>query len=181
MSLFIRLIIFVISLAISQSVIAGADKFVLGPVIKSYGKHAAVQQDLVLNETAKLKVAFDISEQSKTGEVNRKIETLARFINMHVANGIKPENIHLALVVHGKAGFDLLKNSQYQAKFQHDNANAELLRQLMLNQVEVYLCGQSAAYYDIDNDMLLPGAKMALSAMTAHAVLHNNGYHLNPF
>jgi len=55
------------------------------------------------------------------------------------------------------------------------------LQDLMKNQVRVYLCGQSAAYYDISNDMLASGVKMALSAMTAHAVLQSKGYKVNPF
>lgn len=152
-----------------------------GPVIKNYGKHAKVEQDFNFDKNSVFKVAFDISEQSKAGEVNRKIETLARFINMHVANGMPAKNIHLPLVVHGKAGFDLLKESLYQEKFQQKNANSALLKDLMKNQVTVYLCGQSAAYYDIRNDMLAPGVKMALSAMTAHAVLQNVGYKVNPF
>ncbi len=177
----IRWLIVALVLTTANNAMAGADKFTAGPVIKDYGKHANVLQDLVLNKTAKFKLVFDISEQGKVGVINRKIETLARFINMHVANGIAPENIHLALVVHGKAGFDLIKTKLYQEKFQHNNANAELLVQLMENRVEVYLCGQSAAYYDISNEMLQPGIKMALSAMTAHAVLQSEGYQLNPF
>ncbi|MFT6902548.1 MAG: hypothetical protein ACJAXS_002762 [Colwellia sp.] len=47
------------------------------------------------------------------------------------------QNIHLALVVHGKAGFDLLKGLLYQEKFQQKNANSALLQDLMKNQVRV--------------------------------------------
>jgi len=36
---------------------------------------------------------------------------------MHVANGMSAKNIHLALVVNGKAGFDLLKGPLYQENF----------------------------------------------------------------
>lgn len=43
------------------------------------------------------------------------------------------------------------------------------------------LCGQSAAYYQVQNADLVPGVQMALSAMTAHAVLAREGYSLNPF
>jgi intracellular sulfur oxidation DsrE/DsrF family protein len=177
----IRWLVVALVFTTANNAMAGADKFTAGPVIKNYGKHAYVQQDLAFNKSAKFKVAFDISEQGKAGAINRKIETLARFINMHVANGIAAENIELALVVHGKAGFDLIKEKLYQEKFQQNNVNAELLTQLMKNRVEVYLCGQSAAYYDISNEMLQPGIKMALSAMTAHAVLQSEGYSLNPF
>ena len=174
-------IIFTLASTATNMAIAGADKFMAGPVIKNYGKHAKVQQDLKLDDNLMLNVAFDLSEQAKVGEVNRKIDSLARFINMHVANGVKAENIHLALVVHGKAGFDLLKGGLYQEKFQQTNANNALLQELMKNQVDVYLCGQSAAYIGITNEMIQPGVKMALSAMTAHAVLQNKGYKVNPF
>jgi len=177
----IRVLMLVLAFTTANFAIAGADEFMAGPVIKNYGKHAKVEQDFNFDKNSVFKVAFDISEQGKIGEVNRKIETMARFINMHVANGMPAKNIHLALVVHGKAGFDLLKGPLYQEKFQQKNANSALLQDLMKNQVRVYLCGQSAAYYEISNDMLAPGVEMALSAMTAHAVLQSKGYKVNPF
>jgi hypothetical protein len=34
---------------------------------------------------------------------------------------------------------------------------------------------------DVATDDLLPGVEMALSAMTAHALLQNSGFTLNPF
>ncbi len=173
--------LFIITVTLLTAHMAVADKFIAGPVLKSYGKHTKVQQQLDFDKNAVYKIAFDISEQGEVGKINRQIETLARFINMHVANGVPAKNIHLALVVHGKAGFDLLKAPLYQDKFQQKNANNALLQALMNNQVEVLLCGQSAAYFDIANDMLMPGVKMALSAMTAHAVLQSNGYSVNPF
>jgi intracellular sulfur oxidation DsrE/DsrF family protein len=47
--------------------------------------------------------------------------------------------------------------------------------------VQLLVCGQSAAYCDVKSDDLLPGVEMALSAMTAHALLQQQGYTLNPF
>jgi intracellular sulfur oxidation DsrE/DsrF family protein len=179
MLLVIRL--FTLTVALLTAHTAVADKFIAGPAIKNYGKHAKVQQQLDFDQNRLFKIAFDISEQAEIGKINRQIETLARFINMHVANGVPAKNIHLALVVHGKAGFDLLKAPLYQEKFKKKNTNNALLQALMNNQVEVLLCGQSAAYFDIAKDMLMPGVKMALSAMTAHAVLQSNGYSVNPF
>jgi len=177
----IRFILIILGLTTANIATADADKFLAGPVIKNYGKHAKVQQDLKLDTNSTFNVVFDIGEQGGAGKVNGKIETLARFINMHVASGVALENINLAVVVHGKAGFDLLKKPLYQEKYQQKNANHALLQALMKNQVSIYLCGQSAAYHDITNEMVMPGVKMALSAMTAHAVLQNQGYTLNPF
>lgn len=180
MVFFFRVFIMV-GILTSNTAMASADKFISGGVIKSYGKYAKVEQDLALDKNSVLKVAFDIGTQGKVGEVNRKLETLARFINMHVAHGIALENIKLAAVVHGKAGFDLLKAALYQEKYKQKNANNALLKALINNHVKVYLCGQSAAYHDISKDMLAPGVNMALSAMTAHAILQGKGYSLNPF
>jgi intracellular sulfur oxidation DsrE/DsrF family protein len=157
------------------------DSFKDGPIIKGYGKHASVKQDLVLNKGTVFKVVFDTSEQGSEDEVNGRINSVARFFNMHAANGILPANIQLALVIHGKAGFDLLNNENYQAKYGKNNPNDELLSLLLKNKVRIYLCGQSAAYYEIDNNNLHSGVQMALSAMTANAVLQQEGYSLNPF
>tara|TARA_R110001599_G_scaffold85753_2_gene230066 strand:- start:138 stop:683 length:546 start_codon:yes stop_codon:yes gene_type:complete len=177
----IRFSTLIFALLCVASATANTDTFMAGPVIKNYGKHAKVQQDLKLDKNSVFKVAFDLGDQGSVGKVNGSIETLARFINMHVANGVPLENINLAAVVHGKAGFDLLKASLYQEKYQQKNANHDLVQALMKNHVSIFLCGQSAAYHGITNDMVMPGVQVALSAMTAHAVLQNQGYTLNPF
>jgi hypothetical protein len=40
---------------------------------------------------------------------------------------------------------------------------------------------ESAAAYGIKPEDLIPGVEMALSAMTAHALLQQNGFTVNPF
>jgi intracellular sulfur oxidation DsrE/DsrF family protein len=165
------------------SFICGVDaaEFNDGPLIKGYGKHAKVKQELVLDTNVKLKVVFDVSNKAKEGKVNNNFNSLARFFNMHVANGFAAKNIELALVVHGKAGFDLLANKVFQAKYGQENPSRELLSLLLKKKVKIYLCGQSAAYLEINNTDLYQGVQMSLSAMTAHAVLQHQGYTLNPF
>lgn len=151
-----------------------------GPVIKGFGKTAPVPSHTV-SENDVFKVAFDVASTANTGEVNRKFDSLARFINMHVAAGVKKENIQLALVVHGKAPFDLLNNTVYQKKFETTNANVPLLNALLQNNVRVILCGQSAAAHGIDSSELVEGVEVQLSAMTAHALLQQDGFTVNPF
>lgn len=151
-----------------------------GSVIIGFGKSVAVTTHTVANDT-KFKVSFDVASSSDNGELNRKFDSLARFINMHVAAGVKKENIELALVVHGKATFDLLDNAGYQKKYTLDNPNKPLLNALMENNVRVILCGQSAAANEIDASQLIEGVEVELSAMTAHALLQQSGYTVNPF
>ncbi|MFT4925758.1 MAG: intracellular sulfur oxidation DsrE/DsrF family protein [Phenylobacterium sp.] len=158
-----------------------ASPFNGGPQIKAYGKHAPVKQDLRIDKSMVFKVAFDISEQGSKDGINRGFNSPARFLNMMVANGMPAANVQLAVVVHGKAGFDLMSDTAYQQKFGRKNPNSALLDALLKQNIQIYLCGQSAAYYKIDNNQLHSGVKMALSAMTAHAVLQNEGYTINPF
>jgi intracellular sulfur oxidation DsrE/DsrF family protein len=164
----------------SHAFAAELEGFRAGPVIQGYGKHAAVD-GLSMDSKHSFKIAFDVGAGADAGEVNRRFDSLARFINMHVAAGIAKENIELALVVHGRASIDLLQSSVYQRVHSADNANQPLLKALMDNGVKVILCGQTAAAYEISESQLIEGARIELSAMTAHALLQQLGYTVNPF
>ena len=151
------------------------------PVIKDYGYFYNVPEHVSDLSQAQFKIAFDVGEGAEKGAQNNHINSLARFINMHVAHGVKPENIQLALVVHGGASVDVLQNSVYRTRFEKDNKTESLIKQLLANNTQVYVCGQSAMHMKVAADQLIPGVKMALSAMTAHAQLQQQGYTLNPF
>jgi len=138
-------------------------------------------QDIVLDTNTKMKVVFDVGNSAEKQGLNRSFNSLARFLNMHVANGFSAENIELALVIHGTAGFDVLSNEAFQNKYKKSNPNHELISLLLKSKVKIYVCGQSAAYHKIDNSELQQGVKMSLSAMTVHAQLQQQGYTLNPF
>ena len=165
---------------VSTLVLADTSGFGKGPVIAGYGPVATVP-GVTLPAQLNFKVAFDVSERGPDDAVSRDLEKLARFLNLHGRAGIAPDRMQLALVVHGKAGYDLLSDADYQRRFGTANPNTGLLAALSQQGVTIQLCGQSAAYYDINADQLAPGVNMALSAMTAHALLQQQGYTLNPF
>lgn len=172
----------VCSLAVVSVVaLAGGEAFGPGPQIKGFGEIAAVPGAVLPAAASEFKVAFDVGAVGEGEKPNRKFNSLARFINMHVAAGLKPSNIHLALVVHGKASQDLLSAKARLAKQLPVNPNTQLLKALLENQTQIFLCGQTAAYYDITAADLQSGVQMSLSAMTAHAQLQQQGYTLNPF
>ncbi len=158
-----------------------ADTFVTGPVFTEFGPVTSVETDMAIPEGTEFRIEFDMKQPADEGQPNRKLESMARFINMHVAAGVPEENIHLAVVVHGKASFDLLSDAAWGKG--HDgaaNPSSAMLTQLMEHGVRVILCGQAAARLGIAKEDLVPGVEMALSAMTAHALLQQQGYTLNP-
>lgn len=162
------------------STLCQAADFTTGPVFIEYGKKVTVD-GVLFDKSAHFNVAFDVAKGADKGTLNRQFDSLARFINMHVASGVPAENIRLALVVHGSATLDLLKDSAYQQKFGVANANQPLLQALQAHQVKVIVCGQSAAAHGYSGIDFLPGVEVALSAMSAHALLQQQGYTLNPF
>jgi intracellular sulfur oxidation DsrE/DsrF family protein len=151
-----------------------------GEVIKDYGKvYTITNPDFKTDSTAQFKAVFDVARSfDDPAKPNALIETVARFINMHREAGVPAENIKVALVIHGSAYNDILKNEIYQKKFPEitTNPNAELISQLSDQGVELILCGQTAAHRKITKAQTLPQVKIALSAMTALVQLQNQGY-----
>jgi intracellular sulfur oxidation DsrE/DsrF family protein len=151
-------------------------------VISDFGATLPVKTDVAINSDTKFKLRFDVSEKAKPGSINQTLDLAARFINLHVAAGIPLDNIDIAIVVHGTAATDMTQPGYYKTfNKDRDNASAAAIATLQKNNVKFYLCGQSAAAQGISNADLLPGVKMALSAMTMHALLDQKGYSLNPF
>ena len=173
----IRVVVAAIGLVLCASALAGPGDFHAGSRIKGFGRIAAVDAAPKLPPETVLKVAFDVSEAGASDTVNRKLDSAARFINMHAAAGLRDDQVQVAVVVHGKASQDLLTAE----KLGRDNPNQALIAALIEAGVSISLCGQTAAYYDIGAGDLLPGVNMALSAMTQHALLQQQGYSLNPF
>ena len=151
------------------------------PPIKDFGLFYEVPEHQKISKEIVFKLAFDVADSAEKGQTNFNINSLARFINMHVAHGVPLENIQLALVVHGSATHDMLKSDEYKARFEQANKNQWLITQLLENNTQVYVCGQSATHYKVGKADLIPGVEMALSAMTAHALLQQQGYALNAF
>lgn len=165
----------------NASVHAQKEQFVTGPVFKNYGANVEVQAGLDNPQNMRFKVLFDVYSENTGPGANRAIDTAARFINMHVRAGVPKGNIQVAMVVHGKASVDLLKPTSTSKANADRNGSAELVELLLAEGVEIYLCGQSAAFLEIGSEDLIDGVQMSLSAMTANALLQQRGYTLNPF
>ena len=161
-----------ILLALPAAAIADMESFTKGPVFADHGPVADVETTVAVPADATLRHVFDTGTRAEDGQPNRTLVSAARFINMHARAGIDPERIDVAVVVHGKAIYDVSGLAP---------DSADLVAALIDHGVKIYVCGQTAAYYDVTNDDLLPGVELALSAMTMHALLQQRGFTLNPF
>jgi intracellular sulfur oxidation DsrE/DsrF family protein len=166
--------------AIATPAWAGMDKFKHGPVITEFGAVAKVDSDLPLAPGLDYKLDFD-SGKGVPEKVNLDLDSVARLINMLAASGVPMSKIHPAVVVWGPAMIDVTKQSRYGQEYDGAiNPNIALVAALVAKGVPIYVCGQSAEQHDVLKSDLLPGVKMALSGMTTHAMLHQQGYLVNP-
>ena len=167
-------------MALASPAAADASKFSHGPVITGFGAVAKVDSDLKAPTNLDYKVAFDTGTGSP-GAKSKTLDAAARLMNMLAASGVPLSRIHPAVVVHNNALWDVTTDARYNQQFGSPNPNAELVKALIAKGVPIYVCGQSAAWSDVSKADLIPGVKIALSAMDAHAILDSQGYSLNPF
>ena len=160
-----------------------AQKAKTGPVIPAFGPVWEIPNATYPTETSKMyKAVFDVmnSPEDKT-QVNPWMETAARFLNMHAQNGVAPERMKVALVVHNKASMDLLNDEAYKAAFGSPNPNGPLLKQLMEAGADILFCGQSSIARKVPIENTVEGVQLSLSAMTALIQLQDQGYRLIKF
>jgi intracellular sulfur oxidation DsrE/DsrF family protein len=149
-----------------------------GPVIDNYGPVFAVPQgsyNLVPDQ--QYKVVMDVGKGSEDpANLNRSIESAARFLNMQARNGTPPENLKMAIVLHGSGARAALNEQAHVKHFSLPNGSKGLVEALGNAGVDIYICGQTAAYDGYGADDLLPQVTMAVSAMTVHVRLQQEGY-----
>ena len=149
-----------------------------GPVVEHHGPVYAVPDgSFNLNASQAYKVLMDVGKgPDDPAEMNRSIESAARFLNLHARQGIDPGKLELAVVLHGSGARAALDEEVHQRQFGVSNPNRALLAELGEAGVRIYLCGQTASYYGYAPEDLLPQVTMAVSAMTVHVRLQQEGY-----
>jgi intracellular sulfur oxidation DsrE/DsrF family protein len=168
--------IFLIAVVLPALTLAGEPE--TGPVVQGYGPVFAVPEgSFNLQPGEKYKIIMDVgSGPDDASKLNRGIESAARFLNLSVRNGVQPKNLELAVVLHGSGARAALNDLAHNENFEVSNGNKGLIEELGKAGVSIYLCGQTAAYYGYGIDDLLPQVTMAVSAMTAHVRLQQDGY-----
>ncbi len=154
-----------------------------GPMIPDFGQVYKIDDlQVPLDKVSAQKVLFDIYKApEKPGDLNRRIEGIARFLNMHALHGMDIKKIQIAVVLHGSATRDGLKSTVYKKKYGIENPNLALIQALSQNGVKFYQCGQSAYYHGYNAKDYLAPVRMSLSAMTMLVELQQRGYAIIPW
>ena len=149
-----------------------------GPYIDGYGAAFEVPDaDYKLPANHEYRVVWEITEfPNGPGAVNRQLEFVARFLNLHGKAGVPLNMMHLAVVAHGQALKNMLNDEIYEGEFGMQNPNRDLVEKLLAAGVDIYVCGQSMGFQGRTKSQLSPGIKLAPSAMSMMHLLQDQGY-----
>jgi hypothetical protein len=120
--------------------LAIAGEPVTGPVIDNYGPVFAVPQGSYnLLPDQQYKVVMDVSKGPEDPvTLNRSIESAARFLNMQARNGTAPENLKMAIVLHGSGARAALNEQAHAIHFSVPNGSKGLVEALGKAGVDIY-------------------------------------------
>jgi len=148
------------------------------PFITGYGdvfEVAATKE--VVNKKGKYKILVDIiSPAANAKEISEHFENIARIANLHVAAGVKPENLSVMAVVHGPAVSFILNNETFKQKYGVDNPNQPLFTALKAAGIPLYVCGQTLFKRKVDPATLAPEFDIVQSAVTTITTYAPQGY-----
>jgi len=153
-----------------------------GPTIHSAGPSALVEQPtFVAPANHEYRVVWEINVGSDSVQ-SAQLGTIARFYNLHARHGVPLGRLHAAAVVHGSGWIALLNDEAFATRYPgRANPSKALVEELLAAGAQVVLCGQTAAFRAVRQEELLPGVKIAPSAITALNVFYAQGYQLNPW
>lgn len=148
------------------------------PFITGYGDVFEVAPTKeVVNKKGKYKILVDIiSPAANAKEISEHFENIARIANLHIAAGVKPENLSVMAVVHGPAVSFILNNETYKQKFGVDNPNQPLFTALKAAGIPLYVCGQTLFKRKVDPSTLAQEFDIVQSAVTTITTYAPQGY-----
>ncbi|MDF2156892.1 DsrE family protein [Algoriphagus sp. CAU 1675] len=133
--------------------------------------------ELTYNPELDYKVILDIYGRVRDSSmVFPSFVDLARTYNLHVANGVPKEKLHMVAVVHGGSVIAILNDEEYERKYGIPNPNKEAIRQMAEAGIRFYVCGQNMGMFQFRKDQILPQVKVAISAKTTFVTFGQLGY-----
>ncbi|EAZ80767.1 DsrE family protein [Algoriphagus machipongonensis] len=180
MNRLLKATLFFAAIFISQLTIAQTAQY---PLVKGYGGIYEVPDAIERPDPSlDYKIIVDMSTgASDPKQISRWVDNVARMMNLHGLAGVKKEQMHVKVVIHGGAIFTVLNNEEYQSRYQVDNPNLPVYQALKDAGVEFLVCGQSMHARNLKKENISPLIGIAHSALTTITTYVPQGYTLLKF
>ena len=137
--------------------------------IPNYGRITPVEGLAeVADPSLRYKVVFNITSDSISGDVNRSLDKVARYMNLLASGGVRPEPGNIVAVVSGPATPIVANNP--------DNPNLPLITALQGLGVTVSVCSQAMHRAQLSADDLAPNVRIDASGLTTLTNLQLRGW-----
>ena len=145
------------------------------PQIEGYGSVVALPD---AGERPRIggRVVFDTTSAAPPGKPNRGLESAARLVNLYAKEGLAASRPQIAVILHFNATPAALIDAAHDRAGGGSNPNRELVEKLVANGVEVWVCGQSVIRGGHALSDILPGIKVAHSAMVFNMNRQQDGW-----
>lgn len=145
------------------------------PQIEGYGSVVALPE---AGERPRIggRVVVDTTAAAPAGKPNRGLESAARLVNLYAKEGLAASRPQIAVILHVNAMPAALVDAAHERAGGGSNPNRELVERLLANGVEVWVCGQSVIRGGHALADVLPGIKVAHSAMIFNINRQQDGW-----
>ncbi len=150
----------------------------VNPIIKDFGPVYEIP-DAVEKPDPKMKynLLVDlIMASARPDTINLGIEAAITLLNLHGVGGVPKKNLNMVMAVHNAAGYTVMNNEAYKARYKTDNPNLPMIKALVDAGVKIVVCGQTLKKRGIDPAALAPGVGIATSALTTITTYQLKGY-----
>ncbi len=150
----------------------------VNPLIKNYGRILDLENvELKPDPDREYKIVIElVHDMKKPKRLNFSANNIARLINLHAIGGVKPQNLKVAVVVHAQATNSMVNQEAYQKKYDVESPYVDFYKELAEAGVDLVVCGQSLNLFGQKPENVLPGVKVATSALTAVSTYQLKGY-----
>jgi intracellular sulfur oxidation DsrE/DsrF family protein len=145
------------------------------PLIEGYGSVVSLPE---AGERPRIggRVVFDTTSAAPAGKVNRGLESAARLVNLYAQEGLAAGRPQIAVLLHFNATPAALIDTAHERAGGGSNPNRELVEKLLAAGVEVWVCGQSIIRGGHSPADVLPGIRVASSAMVFNINRQQDGW-----
>ena len=127
------------------------------------------------------KVVFDVTNDTKSADINKGLDRVARLLNLYGSAGLKASDVKIALVLHGESTKAALSDSSYKTRFEVEkNPNLPLIKKLQELGVEIYVCGQALNYKNFEDSEVADQIPIASAALTVVTNKQADGFSYIP-
>jgi intracellular sulfur oxidation DsrE/DsrF family protein len=145
------------------------------PEIEGYGSVVSIPE---AGERPRIggRVVFDTTNAAPAGKLNRGLESAARLVNLYAQEGLSASRPQIAVILHYHATPAALVDAAHERAGGGSNPNRELIEKLVAAGVEVWVCAQSVVRGGHAVTDILPGVKVAHSAMIFNINRQQDGW-----